>query len=471
MKELETITIKGDNNKEKVITFNHNGRYNENQALYFNAIFNPDLTVKTDFSELGYFGGFRCAKSFSQQAVLYLLCSRYEKIKAVIVRDTYDQLELSVIQQFNAEFEYLGNYKYFRADRKAQFANGSVIYFRAFNYDTDILSSEWDIIAACQVEDLPKELFLQFFGRLSGKGLPRPLLLVEGNPSANYIKERYKDQQADILRSRGIYAITNGKTSDNPHITQEYIDRIKANYPEWWIARYLNSEWNDIKEMVFSEFDEARNVINPIAYDTIKHYKQRCGMDYGWNNPSAIVWAYVDYDGVITIYDEWGDTKQTGDMIKKQALRYGRFITAGDYAMKGNKDDNGKSIWDKLCEPTGPGKQDGMLLYECVKDTLGNIVLFNSLLKQGKVRITRNCGSLIKETTNWKWKKIKLGQEKNLFEEPVNKDDHFIDAALYLVNHIEGLKSQDPEIARYKTTIEYANIHSPKPNQDIKNFS
>ena len=131
---------------EKAIIFENEGRTNLNQQNYLNALFKPDLSLKTDFSEFAYFGGFRCAKSFSQQLVVYLLCTLYKHLKTLFVRDTYGQLESSVIKQFNDEFLPMGNYEYATTKRNANFDNKSFLSFRTFERDTDILSAEYDVI-------------------------------------------------------------------------------------------------------------------------------------------------------------------------------------------------------------------------------------------------------------------------------------------------------------------------------------
>ena len=229
---IDSILLKGRNGTKKLITFEKDGRINIPQKRYFNELFNDNLSVKTNYNEFAYFGAFRCAKSFSEQAAVYLLGTKYRNLRVLYVRDTYDQLTSSVIPQFNKEFEMLGNYEYAKSYREAVFTNKSHIYFRAFNYDTDILSAEYDVIAGCQIEDIPEELFLQFFGRMSGKILPRPLLLVEGNPSNNYVKTRYKDRTTEELKAKGIFFVQ-GKTKDNPHVTEAYIQRLYENYPKF----------------------------------------------------------------------------------------------------------------------------------------------------------------------------------------------------------------------------------------------
>jgi hypothetical protein len=181
----------GDRYKE--IKFYKGDRENKKQIEYINELFDNNLKIITKERELGYWGSFRCGKSFMQQLSMFLIALTYPGSNLIYIRDTYDQLEDSVIKQFNEEFEWLGYYKYNIADRICKFSNGSELRFRTFERDSGILSTEYDVIALCQAEDIKQDLILQLLGRLTGKVLPHPLLLTEGNPSSGFFKERYKD--------------------------------------------------------------------------------------------------------------------------------------------------------------------------------------------------------------------------------------------------------------------------------------
>ncbi len=47
--------------------------------------------------------------------------------------------------------------------------------------------------------------------------------------------------------------------------------------------------------------------------------------------------------------------------------------------------------------------------------------------------IFKNCVNTIREVGNWKWKKIKLTEEKNAPDEPMGKDDHTCDCLRYMI--------------------------------------
>lgn len=431
---------------------------NENQHKYFNNIFNDDLTLKQLYGEFAYWGAFRCSKSFSQQLAIWLIATKHKDARILYIRDTYDQLKDSVIKQFNDDFERFGQFRII--DREARFNNGSIVKFRTFEKDTNILSSEYDVICVCQLEDIPNELFLQLLGRLSGRRLGRPLLFVEGNPSPNYVKRRYYDPTIEELKEKGIFCIKQGRTTDNKkNIASGYIESLRANYPEFWFNRYVLSEWDNYSDLVFSEFkdDIVGDMIEPKNIAT--HWRKAQGLDYGFIHPTAILWAYKDYDGHITIWDEYYESKQLPENIGKAAKRhpqYERSIVVADYSIKGIKTATAhrpeKSLWDDFADM-------GLLMAESNKDEYRNILMVNGLMKNKRITITKNCVNLINEIKGYKWKQAKLGGS-NVSETPIDRENDAIDAMLYVINYLQDgvdAKDKDQEAA-YKTSIEYHTV-------------
>jgi phage terminase large subunit len=434
---------------KKEIRFTLNGKTNYNQKKYINALFDKvdgKIILKSDYDELAYFGAFRCAKSNSQQLAGYILPLIFPGSRGLFVRDTFDQLDATVIKQYLEEFESLGTFTYLPSGtpkRCASFKNGSTVLFRSFEKDTDILSAEYDWIACCQAEDLPYELLLQLLGRSSGRRLGRGkgLILTEGNPASGWVRDRYQQPSKEELKKKRIFAITDGATSDNPWITKEYISSLEQNYPKFWLDRYLYGLWDNREELIFSEFNEKEHVIEPIDPNTIpSDYIRRNALDWGWVNPSAALFSFVDYDGNLVIYDEFYRNQTLPENVAKELLRYGSILTVADHAMKGLKmptqDDANKTVWTEL-------ERNKVKLTECNKEELSNIVFTNMRFKQGKILITKNCVNLLREVKNWKWKRLKLGADKNMLEEPIDKDNHTCDGLNYLVADLFRDKSKD----------------------------
>jgi len=421
------------------------------QTIFVDALFFDDcknIRTDNDYTEFYSVGGFGSGKSRIVYTATDWICENYKNCHGVFIRETFPELKDSVIPQFMSYFpEDRHKYKFYESDRIAEFKNGTRLDFRAFDKDSKILSNEYDFIAYSQIEEIKEELFLAALGRNRRKigGLPKNIILGEGNPAANWIKIRLKDNKPSNV------FVVESKTRDNPNLPKGYEENLRKNYPKFWIDRYLDGEWSNLEELVFSEFRESENVVDIIDPKTIhKDYVRRNGFDWGWVNPSACLFGYVDYDGMLTIYDEYYKPSKglLLQSIADECNRYGNFLTIADFAMKGLKlpSENinlheDKTIWTEL-------ERYGVKLFPCNKEELSNIVLANTLFKTKKIRICRNCVNLIREVKNWKWKRIKLGADKNQFEEPVDKDNHTCDALNYLVADLFGREAKDSEKQR-----------------------
>lgn len=442
-------------------------KFNKTQLDYINTLLTPDFKLRDNhYKEFSVFGGYRAGKSFIQQMIVYILCCQYPNIRCLYMRNTYDELKDSVIKQFNETFLDDGNYEYVQSSKDgshiAKFFNGSEIRFRSADDPDKLLSNEYDLIALCQAEAIPGEIVNQVLvGRWSGTRLPKKLLLVEGNPAGTWVKFAYADRPKHELEADGIY-YRNVDTFENLHnIDPDFIEDYKRKNSEINIRRFIYGEFVGSENMVFTEFSE-KNIIAPIDHTLIPpNAKKGIGGDYGWRNPATFVWGYKDYDGRIIIYDSWGGTQQTADMIAKAGLKYGKQPCIYDYSCK-EKDKYGFSEWDRI-------NKAGLKLTECSKqDEHGVIGYINSLFKQELLLITANNEQLIWEINNWKYPPQRIGKEENLKESPIDANNHYIDGTKYLITWMEGLRSISPEEEAEQKS--FAKMVKSKPKRNILNY-
>jgi PBSX family phage terminase large subunit len=409
-------------------------------------LFNPDFTLcDNQYTEYATWGGFGSGKTLVFLLAFYIICMKYKNVNALIIRDTYDQLEDTIIYDFNNLFNGRG-YVPKTQKKIVEFpGTNSVIRFRAFDEPGKILGGNIDLIGISQAEQVPKELYNQIFGRLRGSGtVPKKLILTEGNPAECWAKERYKNNKL----SPNTFFIES-TTFDNKEVLDDinpnYIPNMLNTLTPAQIRRYMYGEWSSYDEMVFSNFNEKLNVIDPFEFpDT---YKIIAGGDYGQVNPASFIWACIDYDGRIIIFDEFYERGQSYDELASAGKRYGSVPIVYDYATKMSYE-KGKSTWSEL-------EKRGLNLIESNKSELRNISSVNTKFKQNRLFITRNCVNLLREIINYKWQKNKLMTNKNEPEKPVDKDNHAIDAMLYLDAYIEDMKSKDPKALDYTKSLEY----------------
>lgn len=414
-------------------------KLNPAQAEMANQILNEDLSLKdNDIKQFIFMGGFRSGKSFLFQFITFLLCLKYPGLRVIYVRKTYDQLKDSVIKQFRDDFEKYSQFNYVESSKEgsriAKFNNGSSIVFRAFDHDTNILSAEYDLACVCQIEDIQEELYKQLFGRLSGSVMPKAFLMAEGNPKGNWVKRTFYDLSDEEKEEKHIFFLNSPTTANLDNLPEDYLQTLKSQYSERDFKRWAMGDWQNLYGLVFSEFSESVNVIPPIRFSDIgSGEKILIGGDYGWRNPSAFLWGVKTYDDDIIIFDEFYKSECLPEELARENKRYGTFTTVMDFAIK-RPDRDGKSLWDSLVKL-------GLRLVESNKDEMNNIVTVNSLFKQRRLFICSNCVNLIWEIKNYKFKEQRMGAESNLDETPIDKDNHAIDALLYLTQAILNRKS------------------------------
>ena len=280
------------------------------------------------------------------------------------------------------------------------------------------------------------------------------MIFTEGNPANTWVKERYKDKTEKELDDSGILFLEVKTEENKSNLPEDYIDILKANYPKQYIERYLYGGWDQIDEMVFSEFRDYNNLIDPICKP--ENWEIVMGGDSGYINPAAFIWLTVDYDGKIIIWDEWQENKQSIQAIAKAGKRHGNYPVIYDFSAK-RPDRDGKSVWTELLN-------EGLILVESNKDELRNINVANSMFKQKKLLVCRNCVQTIRQIKNYKWQRLKLNSQKDLSEIPIDKENHLCDSMLYALAYITDLHSTPPDDIDPTKTLAYYNTRKRSPH-------
>lgn len=403
---------------------------NPKQSKLYTTIFDNNGKMRLDCpKEIAYFGAFRCGKSMIMMAIAYMFCTQYSKVNGLYARGTYPQLEDSVIKQFLALFppsQY--DYEYKDAKKRIVFANESVINFRSFDKADKILSNEYDFAVFCQAEEIAFNLFLMVIGRMSGKALPKPIILTEGNPSPSWVKERYvTNKPKEIMFIQG----TTFENKDN--LPDDYIEQLEKEYPADYIDRYLYGGWDQVSDGVYASLCE-HHLIFPLK---IEKYWHKCiGLDHGTVNDTSLVWMAKDENDNVFIYDEWHKSKCRIDEIVSNANRHGPMPIIADYSMKTPDRDYG-SWWNDL-------QNQGLTLIEARKDKQANILLVNQLFHQNHLRIFNHLTYVIDQHKGYRYKPAEIGGQENRKEEVIKKDDHSVDAVQYAVRYLKDVKVKSP---------------------------
>lgn len=347
-------------------------------------------------------GGTRSGKS-------YALCQLFiEKLftepnkKLLICRKYANTLRYSTYQTF---IEILIKYKLYdpvleNKTLKTYYApnTGSTVWFLGLDEFEKLKSTEFNYIWMEEATEFDFNDFIVLYDHLSapsldGKDNKIYLTFNPDYPDTHWINTELPKFNPEWIKSN---------YKDNPFLSKTYIKQLEhlKNVDDDLYRVYVLGERAELKNRVFQDF-----LIIPQPEGKLISY----GLDFGYNDPTAIVAVYVGDD--FWCFDE---------------LFYESYATIEEIAqfIKFNLDKNVKIFAD----PSRPDlieflQNKGIWIDKAKSDVLMGI----NLMKSKIIKVTKTSSNLIKELKQYKWK------EKGgiILDEVVSIFDHAIDAARY----------------------------------------
>lgn len=231
-----------------------------------------------------------------------LVCRRY----ATTIRQTVFDLFKSVLKKWKL-IQYV---KVNESDYRIKFPNGSEILFMGLDEETKLLSlNDIGTIWIEEAYEVNKSLVEQLDLRMRGKNTNQQIILSFNPISAqSWLYDFVNNPPESYIYHHSTY-------KDNKFLSEEYIkslEELRERNPvkarifcdgEWGV----NEDGLVLKNWTEKDFD---------IYEIAKQYKHRCGMDFGYNDPSAIVETFYDEPNkTIYIANEFYKTGQTLDNL------------------------------------------------------------------------------------------------------------------------------------------------------------
>jgi len=236
----------------------------------------------------------RCCR----EQIRVLVCRRY----GTTIRQTVFELFKEVLKSW----QIIPYVKINEGDYRITFPNGSMIIFTGLDEETKLLSlTNISCVWVEEAYEVSKDLVDQLDLRMRGQADNQQIIL-SFNPisSHSWLYEFVNNPPSSYIYHHSTYL-------DNKYLNKEYIqslEELKVRNPQK--ARiYCDGEWGiDTDGLVFKNWK-----IEPLdASDLAKKYEHRAGIDWGYNDPSAIVDSFYD-SATRTIYitNEFYKTGQT----------------------------------------------------------------------------------------------------------------------------------------------------------------
>lgn len=362
-------------------------------------------------------GTWGCGKSLAGLLSANRECEENPNNLYLVIRKEWVDLRDSTLHDWN---NWIG--REVNGEKNVIYPNGSVLMFRHGEDLNALKNINLGGALMVQAEEMTEDDLWFLKGRLRRQEGTRQLRLECNYDGHNYIYRLFNEQKIGRL-------ITTNTFDNKDNLPADYIPGLQK-LPKKLQERYLYGSDADMEGVVFDEFSMGDNVINP--FEVPVEWNKIVSLDHGVTNPTAVLFGAIDWDGKLYIFDEH---YESGKVIAYHA----NIIRDRGY----------QNIKDYLIDPSCRAKVNAKAgqFYSIIDEyndygihfspannaLLAGINRVNTAFKDKQLFIFKNCINTIREISNWKWKRLKPGIQKNEPDEPENKDDHTCDALRYMV--------------------------------------
>lgn len=332
------------------------------------------------------------------------------------------------------------------------FPGGERLSFRSLEYDKDVLEyqgQEYQHVSFDELTQWASPYCYQYMKTRirSSKGVPSRIRAGTnpGGPGHHWVKDRFVDIGPPghcyrIDTENGFYyrCYIPAKLEDNPALflnDPNYADRIYEISDKRYADALRNGNWNIVAGAAFTEFDPAIHVVpsQPIPRDAV------CwrGLDWGFAEPYACYWLFLDDDSDIHIARElygYGGaanvgTREGADVVREKIIDIERIqqINCPEGYLDGSTKDQhneGTTVYDAL---------GGLALNwkpwpKYAGSRISNKQMFHTLLKvvngRSRIKIHDNCRHLIRTIP------ALPASKTNIEDVDTHAEDHAYDAVV-----------------------------------------
>lgn len=362
---------------------------------------------------LAVYGGAGSGKSVATaQHIVYLLLT-HPNARILVIRKTLPALRITAYRLILDILSQMGVPFYLNKSELVIRFNNSEILFKGLDDPEKIKSYEANYVWCEEATEITREDFLQLNLRMRRANSLTNQIFLTFNPI-----DQYHWLITDIVQgNRDDVAIHHSTYKDNIRfLSPEYISELE---------NLINQDQNYYRIYALGEPGVLENVIYR-NYEIVDDYPaagdQYFGLDFGFNNPTALV-EVVEHDSLIYIRE----------------LIYRAGMTNADVIQALNESIQKKTlpIYADAAEPARIQeiRNAGYNIHPADKSVLDGI----DAVKRQKLHIHRESQNLIAEIRGYSYRTDKDGR---VLEDPVKFRDHCMDALRYAIHsHMKSLNS------------------------------
>ena len=273
---------------------------------------------------------------------------------------------------------------------------------------------------------------------LSRNSLDNAQIFCTCNPTnpQHYIYTNYVANKE--LQKTGKCKVFNFLLEDNPHLSREYIENLKAMYPRESVfyKRYILNQWVSGQGIIFDKFTDDNIYTRQRPLDEYDYIE--VGSDYGTSTTSCYSLIgvkefddHTEYDLICERgYDATREASSQTDVERVEDI----YQLQEDYELGEETIFYCSHDAGSLRAALEKDNRIRMSISTYMPDTLECIQVMSSLFYNNHLRVHADCTETINQIRGYEWdsKSAQRGEDR-----PVKKDDHYIDSIRApIMNHL-----------------------------------
>ena len=355
---------------------------------------------------------------------LYREIERHPTGSFLVVSPTYQMFQRIVLPRTREFLDDVAQGEYHAVERAYYLPTGGVVYFGSadnpFSLEGVHVHAAW-MDEAGQMKREAWDVVLRRVGFYNGR------VLITTTPyNLGWLKTEFYDRWK---AGDSNYDVIQFPSIENPAYPREEFERARRDLPDWMFRMFYMGEFAKPEGLVYQDFNPSVHVVEP--FDIPKNWTRIVGVDFGYNNPFAVLWLAIDGDNNIYVYREYYEREK----LPKEA---------GEDIVRLSK---GEMIDAVICDPSRPeGMEDlrrlGLPVQAADNSVLTGIQRVTEKLKARQLFVFRGLQNTLNEFEAYSWKVINGAQS----EQPVKEFDHSMDALRYAIMYItEYIEKRNPK--------------------------
>jgi len=371
---------------------------------------------------------------------MHYLAEKYPTMRALIVRKTRASLTESALVTFEDKVVPLHHPVLDgpgRAYRQAyRYPNGSILVLGGLDKASRIMSTDYDLIFVQEAIELEEDDWEALTTRLRHGVLPYQQIIAD--TPMHWLKRRCDGGQTTLLQSQH---------QDNPQLWDgkqkcwtvrgaQYIGKLDAlTGPRKDRLRY--GRWIQAEGAVYDGWDRRLHLIDRFAIPA--DWPRFWSVDFGYTNPFVCQWWAQDYDGRLYRYREIYHSQRLVEDHAKLMLALSKDEPRPRQILCDHDAEDRATLEKHLRMETWPAKKDKSPGIQAVASRFnkagdGRPRLFlvrDALVERDPVMVEQKKPTCTEEEIDgYVWD---LANNRKKGEDPVDKDNHGLDALRYLV--------------------------------------